>query len=296
MHGAAIALIVIAVFIIILIIWGIAYWGTYAPYDPYGPYDPYYHVNYFKNGGNAGGNHGGKKGLMGLFSNKRKGGFDNPRQVINNIQDIPSSLMPDNFQKRALMARNIGKMQGNVTKEMFGRMLPFDGGADTSMPNKQCTGYGENTKCTDFYNFIKHGDDERENNKQLSGRIATAEQEMFMADRLSNGETGIDSSLGSGGDFGPKGDYESYVKSLVADERLQENHRKWVSEMMPWSGTAKMVDTIDEAMSNSLSFVGLRRPQAIVQGSDALFKTEIDATNLIDNKPFRFNDSRPIEI
>jgi hypothetical protein len=49
-------------------------------------------------------------------------------------------------------------------------------------------------------------------------------------------------------------------------------------------------------MANSLDFRGLRRPQAIVQGSDSLFKTEIDATDLIDNKPFRFNDSRPIEI
>jgi hypothetical protein len=300
MNGAWICLIVVIIIIIILLIFGCAFWGYNDMYDPYGPYDPY-RLDYFKGGkGGRGGRDGffnrGQKSLRRLLK-RRKGGFNNHNQnIINNSQDIPSQLMPDNFQKRALMARNIGKLQGNATKEMFGRMLPFDGGSDLNMPNKQCTGYGENTKCNDFYNFIKHGSTEKEQNKTLSGRIATAEQEMFMADRLSNGETGIDPSLGSGGDYGPKGDYESYVKSLVADERLQENHRKWVSEMMPWSGTARNVDTIDEAMANSLDFRGLRRPQAIVQGSDALFKTEIDATDLIDNKPFRFNDSRPIEI
>lgn len=293
MNGAWICLIVVIIIIIILLIFGCAFWGYNDMYDPYGPYDPY-RLDYFKRSKEHFFNRG-QKTLRRLLK-RRKGRFDNPNQIIYNTPDIPSQLMPNSYQKRALMGRNIGKMQGNVSKSMFGRMLPFDGGDDLNMPNKQCTGYGENTKCNDFYDFIKHGNKEQEQSKQLSGRIATAEQEMFMADRLSNGETGIDPSLGSGGDYGPKGDYESYVKSLVADERLQENHRKWVSEMMPWSGTARNVDNIDEAMANSLDFRGLRRPQAIVQGSDALFKTEIDATDLIDNKPFRFNDSRPIEI
>jgi hypothetical protein len=119
---------------------------------------------------------------------------------------------------------------------------------------------------------------------------------MFMSDRLNSEEVGANISLGSGGDYGPKGDYNSYVKSLVADERLQDNHNKWVNEMLPWSGTARNVDNIDEAMANSLSFVGLRRPQAILQSSDALFQTELDTSDLINNKPFRFNDSRPITV
>uniref|UniRef100_A0A6C0I336 Uncharacterized protein n=1 Tax=viral metagenome TaxID=1070528 RepID=A0A6C0I336_9ZZZZ len=294
MRPGILCLVIILIIIIILLICGCAFWSCGDPY-----YDPYYYgVDYFKNGGK--GNKGGffnrgQKTLRKLLQ-RRKGGFDNPLLSINNNQDIPSQLMPNNYQKRALMGRNIGNMQGNATKEMFGRMLPFDGGNDLNLPNKKCTGFGENTKCDDFYDFIKNGNSEQGQSRELSGRIATAEQEMFMADRLSNGETGIDPSLGSGGDYGPKGDYESYVTSLVADERLQENHRKWVHEMLPWSGTARNVDNIDEAMSNSIDFRGLRRPQAIVQGSDALFKTEIDATNLIDNKPFRFNDSRPIEV
>lgn len=279
-------LIIVIIIIIILLICGCVYWSyNYQNYSSY-----YYDTDYFKN------KRGRKGGFFNLFNKNRKGGFDNPNHSIYNSSDVPSQLMPNSYQKRAVLGRNIDALRGNANKEMFGRMLPFDGGKNLNMPNKQCTGYGEDTKCTDFYNFIQHGNSEREQSSKLSGRIATAEQEMFMADRLSNEETGSGVPLGYGGEYGPKGDYGSYVKSLVADERLQENHSKWVNEMLPWSGTARNVDNIDEAMANSISFIGLRRPQAIVQSSDALFQTELDASDLINNKPFRFNDSRPIEV
>ena len=86
----------------------------------------------------------------------------------------------------------------------------------------------------------------------------------------------------------PTGDYNSFITNLVADPRLMENQHKWAEEMFPWSGTAFSPDDMDETIGNSLSFTGLRRPQATAQGSDSLFITEVDATNIIDNPRFNF--------
>jgi hypothetical protein len=47
--------------------------------------------------------------------------------IINNSQDMPSQFMPNNFQKRAEIGRNIGRLQGNADKEMFGYFFPKDG-------------------------------------------------------------------------------------------------------------------------------------------------------------------------
>ena len=45
---------------------------------------------------------------------------------------------------------------------------------------------------------------------------------------------------------------------------------------------------IDEAVGCDLKFVGLRRPQAIAVGPDALFLLEAGAENVIDNPRFNF--------
>jgi hypothetical protein len=74
---------------------------------------------------------------------------------------------------------------------------------------------------------------------------------------------------------------------MVIDKRLSSNHNSWVNEMLPWSGTAQSVDNIDEALTNSFSFVGFSRPQAIAQAPSALFQTEADASTFIGNyNPF----------
>ena len=118
-----------------------------------------------------------------------------------------------------------------------------------------------------------------------------ADQEMWLASYMDNKDPQNDSGLGNdlpSSTHIPSGDYMSYITNLVADPRLQENHHKWSEEMSPWSGTAFSPDDLDEAVGNDLSFVGLRRPQAIAQSSDALFITEADATNVIDNPRFNF--------
>lgn len=124
-----------------------------------------------------------------------------------------------------------------------------------------------------------------------ASKIASAEQELWMANRLSDGQVSMDNL-----DLAPLAilaaptiNYESYLDSLVIDERLLNNHSNWVHEMLPWAGTAQMVDTIDEAVSNSVPWTGLRRPQSVAQDSSALYQTELDAKSFINNPKFVFN-------
>jgi len=83
----------------------------------------------------------------------------------------------------------------------------------------------------------------------------------------------------------PAIDYNSFVTDLVVDPRTKDNHRRWVEEMKPWSGTAMKVDDLE--MANYVDFQGLRRPQAVVQ-YNPLQLTEIDTFDLSVNQPFRF--------
>lgn len=120
-------------------------------------------------------------------------------------------------------------------------------------------------------------------------KIAAAEQELWMANRLSAGQVSLDNLNYAKLDIFADTiiDYDAYLDNMVIDERLSSNHSNWVNEMLPWSGTAQTVDNIDEALTNSLPFVGFSRPQAVAQDPSALFKTEIDASNLIGNyNPF----------
>ena len=118
-----------------------------------------------------------------------------------------------------------------------------------------------------------------------------ADQEMWLASYMDGKDPQNDSGLGNdlpSSTHVPSGDYSSYITNLVADPRLQENQQKWANEMSPCSGTAFSPDDLDEAVGNDLSFVGLRRPQAIAQSADSLFITEADATNIINNPRFNF--------
>jgi hypothetical protein len=82
-------------------------------------------------------------------------------------------------------------------------------------------------------------------------------------------------------------DYSGYITDLVVDPRTRDNHRRWVEEMKPWSGTAMMVDNMDEAMEAGTHFTGLRRPQAVVQ-HNPLQLTERDTGTFSSNSKFNF--------
>jgi hypothetical protein len=79
--------------------------------------------------------------------------------------------------------------------------------------------------------------------------------------------------------------YGDYVTDLVTDPRTRDNHRRWVEEMQPWSGVARKVDTLE--MDNYVDFIGLRRPQAVVQ-YNPMQLTEIDTSDLAVNPKFNF--------
>lgn len=83
----------------------------------------------------------------------------------------------------------------------------------------------------------------------------------------------------------PAIDYDGYIADLVVDPRTRDNHRRWIEEMKPWSGTAMMVDNLD--MEPTIDFIGLRRPQAVVQ-YNPLQLTEIDTHDLAVNPKFNF--------
>lgn len=87
----------------------------------------------------------------------------------------------------------------------------------------------------------------------------------------------------------PPIDYDAYITDLVVDPRTRENHSKWATEMLPFSGTAMTVDNLDEAMEATIDFRGLRRPQMVAQ-YNPLQVTERDTSTLAGNRKFTFLD------
>lgn len=117
-------------------------------------------------------------------------------------------------------------------------------------------------------------------------QIARAEQEQWMMSHAYDAEKAFSASsddVHGGKDM----DYGSYVTNLIVDPRTASNHKKWVDEMKPWSGTATTVDDLEEAMEATTNFVGLRRPQPIVQ-YNPLQLTEQDSFTFISNPKFNF--------
>jgi hypothetical protein len=83
----------------------------------------------------------------------------------------------------------------------------------------------------------------------------------------------------------PDIDYGTYITDLIIDPRTKDNHQRWVEEMRPWSGTATTVDTFD--VEPYIDFIGLRRPQAVVQ-FNPLQLTEVDTYDISGNHKFNF--------
>lgn len=84
----------------------------------------------------------------------------------------------------------------------------------------------------------------------------------------------------------PAMDYVSMVTDLITDPRLQENHGKWVQEMVPFNKTWIKIDDLE--MENYLDFQGLQRPQAGVGVYNPMMLTEIDDSDLARNHRFNF--------
>ena len=127
--------------------------------------------------------------------------------------------------------------------------------------------------------------------------IANAEREQWYGETSRAGIQTYDPSAGAdiAGDAvqyhtaAPAMDYGTFITDLVIDPRTKENHAKWVSEMQPWSGTAMMVDDLDEAQEATTDFIGLRRPQPVAVYNPVSL-TERDTMTFIGNKRFNFVD------
>ena len=125
-------------------------------------------------------------------------------------------------------------------------------------------------------------------------RIADAEREAWYAADADVEKFATDPAAAShtadsviGGDSGGL-DYVRYTTDMIVDPRMQENHRKWVEEMGPWSGALRNVDNLDEALESSTHFTGLQRPQAVPVYNPTQV-TELGPEIFAGNHKFRFN-------
>lgn len=125
-------------------------------------------------------------------------------------------------------------------------------------------------------------------------RIAEAEREAWYASDASTDAFASDPAMASGraddATFGGAAegmDYSRYTTDQVVDPRMRENHRKWVEEMGPWSGSTRNIDNLDEAMEASSHFLGLRRPQ-MVPVDNPTQVTELGPEHYAGNAKFNF--------
>lgn len=124
-------------------------------------------------------------------------------------------------------------------------------------------------------------------------QIAQAESEAWFESQREKGVSNFDptapqdagNNLAAEHAPGSAMDYQSHITDLIIDPRTRDNHRKWASEVRPFSGVAKSVDTLD--LENYVDFRGLRRPQAVAQ-NNPLMVTEMGADDLSGNKKFNF--------
>lgn len=80
-------------------------------------------------------------------------------------------------------------------------------------------------------------------------------------------------------------DYNSYMRSLVADDRMLANQAAWVKEVQPFSQTSLIIKDFD--IEPYVSFQGLRRPQAVAVYNPTQL-TELAPEDLAPNKKFDF--------
>ena len=224
-------------------------------------------------------------------------------QIISALNDTPPMYSADSWALRAQINRNIEEAQGKSIAELYRKQyngpLVEDGGSDLCSDalscigtgtTTSCSGIGEDTTCKVNKDLPKGINTYNHTGRKLSPEdIMQAEQELWAVHHFGddNIDPHNDNLLGTGLPSStkiPTGDYNSHVTNLVADARVLENQHKWATEMGPWSGTAFSPDDIDELMGNSLPFVGLRRPQAVAQGPDALFITAVGAVDFISNQ------------
>lgn len=80
-------------------------------------------------------------------------------------------------------------------------------------------------------------------------------------------------------------DYNSYIRSLVADDRMLANQAAWVKEVQPFSYTSLIIKDFD--LEPYTDFIGLRRPQAVAVYNPTQL-TELTPEDLAPNKRFEF--------
>lgn len=89
----------------------------------------------------------------------------------------------------------------------------------------------------------------------------------------------------------PMMDYDRYITDNISDSRMLENQSRYNIEMSDISGAHRFYDNMDEALESSIPYL-VYRPSAVAQRSNAMFVTELDASNLIGNDKYGYNRMR----
>lgn len=128
-------------------------------------------------------------------------------------------------------------------------------------PNSNMSQRGLEAAGVDHYRIAEA---EREAWEPLAGGYSAADGH-FLPPASSDMSGGISSGFVSGDTHRDNcgNEYSSFITDAMVDPRMADNHRKWVEELGPWSGGVHSVDNLDEALEQSASFVGLRRPHAV---------------------------------
>ena len=115
-------------------------------------------------------------------------------------------------------------------------------------------------------------------------QILNAQHEMSASNTF-NHETAYDTQACTSG---ANMDYNEHITDLVVDPKTRQNHKAWAKEMRPYSGTARTVDNMDEAVEQGIHRTGLGRHQSVEQ-HNPLQVTELDPSHLPSSRAFRFN-------
>lgn len=139
-----------------------------------------------------------------------------------------------------------------------------------------------------------------------NNRISLAEKELYYDNFISNNpghynteesENNISSCVNYYTNNNPF-DHNQYITDQILTPDIIKNHCAWAKEVSPWAGNSSIIGRDEFNPADYMSYVGLRRPQAVPQYGNSIQVTEIgtkelESTNSTDPRRFYESGSVP---
>ena len=123
--------------------------------------------------------------------------------------------------------------------------------------------------------------DHKFNQPKIVKAIMNNPTEFALASKIAAAERELHTPATSGAAM----DYQSHVSDLVLDSKASASHRAWAKDAQSSSSVvSRRHDNMDEAVANSVPFVGHNRPQAVAQSGTQPTVTELGPRDFIHNK------------